>query len=110
VFFKHAGFVDERELRAAWRVTPEWRFVLHWPTRFGVTPYVEVAAPRDVDRAGVIYGERFLSPDEVGRLPIRAVRIGPTRAGDAAEHALRMLLATNGYADAEILRSETPFR
>lgn len=108
VFFKQPGFSDEREVRATWQVQPWWRFVLYRAGRFGVTPYIEVAAPNEA----VKEGRRLngLRQNDVGRLPIRSICIGPTRAADDAEHSLRAFLDAHGYGKVKILRSSTPYR
>lgn len=112
MFFKHAGFEDEDEVRAVWTVSPWWRFVLYRGARFGVTPYIEVGArkpglERDEDFEG--YGD-FVLPSQLDRLPIRAVRIGPTRRPQAFRRGLRELLNRYGYEDVDIHESETPYR
>ncbi|WP_139205309.1 hypothetical protein [Plantibacter sp. MMLR14_011] len=107
VFFKQPGFSDEVEVRSTWRVDPWWRFVLHRVGRFGITPYVEVAASRgNPDRQHW----RGIARDETGLLPIRSIRIGPTRGEDDAEVTLRALLDAYGYGGVKILRSSTPYR
>jgi hypothetical protein len=107
--FKHPGFADEQEIRAAWTVSPWWRFVLYRGGRFGVTPYIEVAASNGAEL--VKRRSRFyVEPAQVGHLPIRTIRIGPTRAADEAKRSLRALLDANGYGHVVILVSETPYR
>lgn len=105
--FKHPSFSDEREVRATWTVQPNWRFVLYRPGRFGITPYIEVGAfhPGDVDAQAAL-----IRPDQIGRLPIRSIRIGPTRAAGDAEKSLRALLDRFGYGNVEIELSNVPYR
>ncbi|MBD8103980.1 hypothetical protein [Plantibacter sp. CFBP 8775] len=107
VFFKQPGFSDENEVRSTWRVEPWWRFVLYRVGRFGIAPYVEVSAKRGTQP---LHLWRGITQDEVGLLPIRSVRIGPTRGEDDAEVTLRALLDAHGYGHVEILRSSTPYR
>lgn len=106
VNFKHRAFSDEREARATWAVQPWWRFVLHRPGRFGITPYIEVAAPKE----GTDHAYLGIESDQVGRLPIRAVRIGPTKAGPQSEATLRQFLDMSGYHDVQIDVSSAPYR
>ncbi|GAA4678401.1 hypothetical protein [Frondihabitans cladoniiphilus] len=108
VMFKHPGVSDEVEVRATWAVQPWWRFVLYRAGRFGITPYIEVASK--AESVGQIGYENFLRTDQVGRLPIRSIRIGPTGAADIAEKSLRAFLDANGYGDVRIERSSTPYR
>jgi len=109
IFFKQPGFDDEREVRATWRVDPWWRFVLYRSGRFGLAPYIEVAALKSGYPNGYPYSQGIAN-EEIGRLPIRSIRIGPTRAGDEAEQTLRAFLNAHGYGDVQILRSSTPYR
>jgi len=108
--FKHPGFTDEREVRATWTVQPWWRFVLYRPGRFGATPYIEVATSESVEGHQDREQQNFIRPEHVERLPIRAVRIGPTRAAADAKKSLRMLLDSNGYGAVDIEQSSTPYR
>uniref|UniRef100_UPI001E3AD848 hypothetical protein n=1 Tax=Mycobacterium avium TaxID=1764 RepID=UPI001E3AD848 len=77
--FKHPGFADEREVRTSWTVQPWWRFVLYRASRFGVTPYIEVGRPSNEARAQQNTRRNFVHPHDLDRLPIRTIRIGPTR-------------------------------
>jgi hypothetical protein len=108
--FKHPGFEDEAEVRATWTVRPWWRFVLYRPGRFGITPFIEVAASGRPESTDDRNRANFLQPDHIDHLPIRAVRIGPTRLGPEAERSLRALLDDNGYGHVKIERSSTPYR
>lgn len=108
VLFKSPGFQDEQEIRATWSVDPWWRFVKYRPGRFGITPYIEVAAstrnqddPRHVRGVGV---------GKIARLPIRSICIGPTRAAEETKRSLRAFLNAYGYGEVEILQSSTPYR
>lgn len=106
VNFKHEAFADEREIRATWTVQPAWRFLLHRAGRFGITPYIEVAAPK----RGTGPAYLGIGDDEIDRLPIRTIRIGPTKAGTYAEESLRQLLDMSGYFDVQIEVSAAPYR
>jgi len=108
--FKHPGFKDEQEVRATWTVGPWWRFVLYRAGRFGVTPYIEVGASSRPDGLEERESRNFIRPEHVDPLPIRSVRIGPTRAADAAKKSLRSLLDASGYGHVKIEISETPYR
>jgi len=110
VRFKHPGFEDEDEVRALWTVSPWWRFVKYRPGRFGITPYIEVGASDGARHEAERESKDFMRAEEVGRLPIRSVRIGPTRAAKEAEKSLRMLLDAHGYGEVKIQRSSTPYR
>ncbi|MBF4580787.1 hypothetical protein [Frigoribacterium sp. VKM Ac-2530] len=110
VLFKNAGFQDECEVRMTWTVHPWWKFVLYRPTRFGITPYIEVAAANGTSATELEQQRNFLLPSRVGRLPLRSVRIGPTRSSESAEKALRQLLDSHGYGQTLILNSSAPYR
>jgi len=97
---KDNGFEDEAEVRLVVNAMPSWKFVRYRPGRFGPIPYVTLTS----GKAGSRYA---VAP--VG-LPIREIRIGPTRFGDEAERSLRQLLDDKGYGDVRILRSVTPYR
>lgn len=107
VYWKHHGFMDEREVRAAWAASPSWKFVRYRPGRFGFIPYIEVATwVDDLD-----YMPNFLAAEPRRRtLPITDIRIGPTQFPNDAERALRMLLNDNGFGHVKIHQSGTPFR
>jgi hypothetical protein len=110
VFFKHPGFRDEREVRAAWTVQPWWRFVKYREARFGVTPFIEVGTSTSRHSDDDFTRKPFVERGDLGRLPIRTIRIGPTRAADAAERSLRELLDVHGYGHVAIVQSSTPYR
>ena len=110
VLFKNPGFEDEREVRVTWTVNPWWKFVLYRPSRFGVTPYIEVGATNDTTASGTERDRNLLMPSRVGKLPLRSVRIGPTRATESAKHALRQLLDSYGYGATAIITSSAPYR
>lgn len=97
---KDAGFRDEREVRMVVSVHPEWKFVQHRPSRFGLVPYIELAAS---DNQQEFATERTV-------LPIREIMIGPSPVKSEAERALRMLLDNSGYGAVKIGTSEIPFR
>ncbi|MFF2275591.1 hypothetical protein [Agromyces sp. NPDC058126] len=103
--WKDPGFKDEREVRMMWHVNPWWKVVKYRPGRFGVTPFIEVAASREPrEYRGLV------EPAAVTRLPIKTVRIGPTRNEKSAIQALRQMLDAHGYGGVEIETSETPYR
>lgn len=103
--WKDPGFKDEREVRVMWHVNPWWKLVKYRPGRFGVTPYIEVAASSESrEHRGLV--ERA----NIARLPIRAVRIGPTRNEGPAIETLRQMLDAHGYGGVKIETSETPYR
>lgn len=110
VLFKNPGFGDEREVRTTWTVHPWWKFVLYRPSRFGVTPYIEVAAAASEPVPVLDEPEPLLQPTNVGKLPLRSVRIGPTRRDPNAVKALRQLLDARGYGSVDILESAAPYR
>ena len=110
VVFKQPGFSDEREVRATWTVSPWWRFVCYRPGRFGITPYIEVAASDHPESLEDQQNDRSIQEGHVGRLPIRSVYIGPTRTAADAEPTLRAFLDAHGYGSVRILRSSTPYR
>lgn len=109
VRFKDPGFEDEAEVRNTWTVHPWWRVVLYRPGRFGVTPYIEVAAS-DGAPTSWAFGRNILQPSDISPLPIRTIRIGPTRAAEDAKSSLRALLDANGYSRVKIEVSATPYR
>lgn len=49
-------------------------------------------------------------PENVGRLPITAVTVGPSVQRQLNVEGARMLLAQHGYANVEVRASSTPFR
>jgi hypothetical protein len=102
-YWKHVGFQDERELRAAWQVNPDWKFVRYRPSRFGLLPFIEVATEHSSD------ADPDVVPDST-RLPIREVMIGPSPFAADAVKALRGFLDSSGYGDVAISRSVTPYR
>jgi len=99
-FMKHLGFADEKEVRSVTWVSPDWKFVLHRPSRFGLIPYIELT--------GAEGGEHFAA--QPNPLPIRQITIGPNPLSEHAKRSLRVFLDANGYGDVEIFVSETPFR
>lgn len=106
VLWKHPGFSDEQEVRATWWVGPWWKLVKYRPGRFGATPYIEVGAGEHAHRSVPM----TLTKATTKHLPIRTVRIGPTRVEEYAESTLRELLNANGYGHVAIEKSETPYR
>ncbi|WIE58011.1 hypothetical protein DEI96_017945 [Curtobacterium sp. MCLR17_031] len=110
VLFKNPGFVDEREVRTTWDVWPRWKFVLYRASRLGITPYIEVGAYEAGSTPVFDEDEPFVAPSRLGRLPIRAVRIGPTRRNESAGRALRQLLDATGYGSVQIFESAAPYR
>lgn len=110
VLIKNPSFEDEREVRMTWAVNPWWKFVLYRASRFGVTPYIEVASPDNTAASSLEESREFVTPRRVGRLPLRAVRIGPTRSSPSALRALRQLLDSHGYGTTDIATSSAPYR
>ncbi len=103
---KNEAFRDEREARTIFEVSPRWKFVKHRPTRFGLTPYIEVSAVAKNNRREV--RDNYLT--EPAKLPIREVHIGPSPLGDESVEAVREFLEFNGYPDVLVKKSTTPFR
>jgi hypothetical protein len=99
-FMKHVGFADEKEVRSVTWVNPEWKFVLHRPSRFGLIPYIELTGAE---------GKEDFAPRR-NSLPIRQITIGPNPLSEDAKRSLRVFLDMNGYGEVEIFVSETPFR
>lgn len=110
VLSKNPGFEDEREVRMTWAVYPWWRFVLYRPSRFGLTPYIEVAAADQTEPSWLERSREFILPGRVGRLPLKRVRIGPTRSTPSAVRTLRQLLDSHGYGTTAIDTSAAPYR
>lgn len=110
VLSKNAGFEDEREVRMTWTVYPWWKFVLYRSSRFGLTPYIEVGAPNQIEHSELEEERNFLKPNRIGSLPLKSVRIGPTRSSPSAERALRTLLDSYGYGKVDIYMSSAPYR
>lgn len=110
VLCKNPGFEDEREVRMTWTVHPWWKFVRYRTSRFGLTPYIEVAAANASPPSDLEQARHFINPDRVGRLPLQSVRVGPTRASSSAQRALRELLDSQGYGATEVLTSSAPYR
>jgi hypothetical protein len=104
---KHSAFKDEREARMVFEVNPRWKFVKHRPTRFGLTPYIELSAVEEANQNAA--NERYVTKP-ASRLPILAVHIGPSPLGDESMDALREFLEFHGYPDLPIKKSTTPFR
>jgi hypothetical protein len=100
-YWKDAGFVDEREIRATWWVQPNWKYVAFRPGRFGLIPYIDVAESQQGE--AIDFGATT-------RLPIREITIGPTPVARQAKYALESLLDTHGYHGVQIRQSVTPFR
>jgi hypothetical protein len=99
VCFKHKGFSEEGEWRIIYlfEVGPNEPFVRIRPGRNFLIPYVEL------DLASPV-------PPWTGRLPIVSVRQGPTAHTELAEESLRLLLDQSGYREAQVLRSDIPYR
>lgn len=98
---KDNAFVDERELRIILELNPSWKFVKHRPTRYGVTPYVDLATSN---------GDEFVPARARELLPIRHIKIGPSSDPLTAERALRRCLDNNGYGAVDISVSVIPYR
>lgn len=107
---KDEGFQHEEETRMHFHsVAPEWKFVHYRATPLGVTPYIVLTEPVAQKFRSNCMGHGGFEP-RPQRLPIQAIRVGPTRYPELAERALRNLLNENGYKDVSILRSKVPFR
>lgn len=102
---KNTGFRDEREERIILWPNPDWKFVFHRPGPFGLVPYVKLTSLIEDNHAE--HGRYATSP---GRLPIRAIRIGPTPYSDEAVASLKQLLNFHGLHDVRVDYSEIPFR
>jgi hypothetical protein len=98
---KNVGFSDEDEVRLITEVNPEWKFVLTRPSRFGLTPYIELTSAASTQDE---------SAKEATQLPIRAITVGPTSFSDEALHVVQLMLERNGFSDIELVVSETPYR
>jgi hypothetical protein len=97
---KDVGFQDEAEVRMILSTYPQWKFVQHRPSRFGLIPFIELATT-DADRD-------YASTRSL--LPIREIMIGPTPVRADAELSLRMFLDNAGYGAVSIGSSAIPFR
>ncbi|MFZ3416352.1 MULTISPECIES: DUF2971 domain-containing protein [Arthrobacter] len=104
---KDSGFRDEKEARIIAEVTPSWKYVLHRPGRFGMIPYVELAASTPPPRSKAETDEGDGLP---ARLPIRQINIGPTPYPEEAKFGLEQLLSFLGYHDVKVAVSEIPYR
>ncbi|MET1154513.1 hypothetical protein [Arthrobacter sp.] len=93
VSFKHPAFVDERELRSTVMIG-------------GAEPPVRQRGNASVPYVPLI---RLGPGNQVQRLPLTAVRYGPTAtAGDIAKY--RQVMVETGYGSVPLIGSEIPFR
>ncbi|TFD08215.1 hypothetical protein [Cryobacterium sp. TMT1-66-1] len=99
---KDDGFIDEREVRVIVGLNPVWKFVKFREGRFGLIPYIEMAA-------GAANAEYALN-DTPMRLPIDHIKIGPSPDPESALRALRAFLDSHGYGSTEISASSIPSR
>jgi len=110
---KDPAFASEREVR--------FIYTAHDFSQDGTSRswYPEHPAPHFRERAGRIIpylksrNLEFSNMDrirEVGKLPIRSVRIGPTAEPALIQRGVRRLLDTNGHQDATVTLSASPFR
>jgi hypothetical protein len=85
---KDAAFVDEHELRVTVHgVEPQ--MITTTPSSMGPRPHVRLASALD-------WGQPVESATKQGKLPIRAIRLGPN-APASAEDSVRWLLLSKGY-------------
>jgi hypothetical protein len=98
---KDSAFKDEQELRIVVELNPSWKFVRYRVSRFGLTPYIELAQT---------VGEDHVPAAARGRLPIRHIRIGPTTDSATAMRALEHFLDDHGYGEVGISVSDIPYR
>lgn len=99
---KHPAFADEREVRhVEGTIGGEVRFRA---TGRGIVPYVEMRAVELIRWNGV-----SLAGDEITRLPIHEVAVGPG-AGPSACASLQRYLASHGYGDVNVRMSSIPLR
>lgn len=106
---KDNGFHDEKELRILAQVSPAWKYVIHRAGRYGMLPYIEVGIPR----GGTMEPKRDFAKDgrqEMERLPIRQINIGPTPFREEAKFGLQQLLNCLGYHDVKVAVSTIPYR
>lgn len=106
---KNYSFRDEQELRTLAEVSPAWKYVLHRAGRYGLIPYIELGIPK-----GGTNGRRREFGDggkqEMERLPIRQINIGPTPFPEEARFGLLQLLSFLGYHDVKVAVSSIPYR
>ena len=96
--FKHPAFHTEQEWRLCHVTTPnEESHLLFRNGPYGITPYVCLDTS---PMAGV----------NANRLPICAIRHGPTTSADNVRFGLNKLLRRNGYSFVEISGTELPVR
>jgi hypothetical protein len=103
---KDEGFADEREMRVFAIAQDDQRFHHIRAGRFGLTPYVKLSG---AEYASEVRRVSFARSSK-GKLPIRAIRVGPTPHTDAAVSGLRAALDRFGYPEVDVLVSEVPYR
>jgi len=99
---KHPAFEDEREVRYVEGAIG--REVNFRATSRGIVPYLELSAVEFIQ-----WNDETLEGDEVARLPIQEVVVGPG-AGPGACVSLQRFLASNGYGDIDPRISTIPLR
>jgi hypothetical protein len=99
---KHPAFEDEREVRYVEGAIG--REVNFRATSRGIVPYLELSAVEFIQ-----WNDETLEGDEVARLPIQEVVVGPG-AGPGACVSLQRFLASNGYGDIDPRMSTIPLR
>jgi hypothetical protein len=105
-FLKHEAFFDEREVRIVATVPQANGFIQYRNGRYGPRGYVELTGhvqSTQVEPATHEAGARV-------RLPIRAVRVGPTPHVASARDGVSGALLEAGYTDVEVSGSCVPYR
>lgn len=87
---KQAAFADEHEYRFTLSGGTTPSMLTFTPSSMGPRPHVRVAVADD-------WGRGIADPSKAEKLPIRAVRLGPS-APPIAEESLQWLLIANGYS------------
>jgi len=90
--FKHSGFKEEQE----------WRIVVQQST---VRPIVSFRA-----KAHVLLPYLKLKLANVGKLPIKYIRVGPGREQELTKRSIELYLASRSYEDVEVHLSNVPYR
>jgi len=107
---KDNAFRDEQELRTLAEVSPAWKYVLHRPGRYGLIPYVELGLPKGGTKGRKRNFPDNGGPQEMERLPIRQINIGPTPYPQEARFGLLQFLGFLGYHDVKVEVSSIPYR
>lgn len=99
---KNPAFAAENEVRTVHLVTPEYRNFRFRPTPVGVVPFVEMRT---------ISGLRENDGQDLNRLPISGVQVGPVHYPETAQFGIEQLLRANSYgAEVSVGASSIPFR